>query len=171
MSSFGITQTWEKNAWKKVTLFKNIRKRNIFVRRSQNHLMWHFLKNFLYNISCWKSTITSKKIRENHASEEKAVTKSEILTEYTTSSCTTPQTMPTLRFKTLIRLKYSNYSLVPSLPDKIQFYRYLAVNSQKTTLNVLSKSRFSLKSSKFLISFARDCRLSFLKSNMKFCET
>ena len=80
--------------------------------------MLRFLKKCLYNISCWKSTITYKKLRENYASEEKAVTKSEILTEYTTSSCTTPQTMPTLRFKTLIRLKYSNYSLVPSLPNK-----------------------------------------------------
>ena len=40
---------------------------------------------------------------------------------------------------------------------KIQFYSYLVEHSQKATLNVLFKSRFSVEPAKFRIYFARDC--------------
>ena len=43
-------------------------------------------------------------------------------------------------------------------PIKIEFYKYLVENSQKSTLNFLFKSIFSLKPSKFPMHFARDCR-------------
>ena len=70
--------------------------------------------------------------------------------------------------KTLIRefrwkeMKSSNYSIVPSLLAKIQFYSYLAENSQKATLNFYFKSRFSVKPIKFPIYFAQDCSTNWL---------
>ena len=50
--------------------------------------------------------------------------------------------------------------MYPLFSLKVRFYIYLVENSQKATLSIYSKSRFSVKPSKFQIYFANDCRLN-----------
>ena len=47
-------------------------------------------------------------------------------------------------------------TLYPVFLLKIRFYSYLVEKSQKATLNLYFKSRFSVKPSKFQIYFAND---------------
>ena len=59
-------------------------------------------------------------------------------------------------------MKYSNCSLVLSLLAKGSIRSYFVENSQKAMINVLFKSRLSVKPSKFSVYFVRDCRCLWL---------